>query len=100
MTKKASKKESEKPYILGNKPVSLFCNEDEEKKANFFITGQKGSGVSSVASAFAGIKPESDPLSTNGVQNWFFQKGLSRSFCFSDKTIIELNKKFFICIFT
>ena len=83
-----------------SKLMSLFCKANEEKKANFFISGQKGSGVSSVASAFAGIKPESDPLSTNGVQNWFFQKGLSRSFCLSDKTIIELNKKFFICVFT
>ena len=58
-----------------SKPVSLFCKANEKKKADFFITGQKGSGVSSVASALAGIKPESDPLSTNGVQNWFFQKG-------------------------
>ena len=30
--------------------------------------------MSIVASTFAGIKPESDQLSTNGIQNWFFQK--------------------------
>ena len=58
-----------------SKVISLISRKKEERQANFFITGQKGSGVSSVASALAGIKPESDPLSTNGIQNWFFQKG-------------------------
>ena len=58
-----------------SKVISLISRKKEERQANIFITGQKGSGVSSVASAFAGIKPESDPLSTNGIQNWFFQKG-------------------------
>ena len=57
------------------KVISLIRRKKEERQTNFFITGQKRSGVSSVASALAGIKRKSDPLSTNGIQNWFFQRG-------------------------
>ena len=58
-----------------NKFMSLFRRLRDQRNVDLFISGQKGSGVSSVASALAGIKPESDPVSTNGAQNWFFKKG-------------------------
>ena len=56
--------------------INLFRRIKEQRNVELFISGQKGSGVSSVASTLAGIKPDSDPIPTNGIQNWFFEKGL------------------------
>ena len=61
--------------------INIIRRIKEKRNVDIFISGQKGSGVSSVASTLAGIKPDSDPLSTNGIQNWFFEKGYQSTNC-------------------
>ena len=45
-----------------------------KRNVNVVLTGQRRSGVSTVAGAMAGARPK-NPLPSNGVENWNFTKG-------------------------
>ena len=67
--------------------MNLFKNTFKSSRENldFFLSGQKGTGVSSLESAISGIKPDKNQLKTNGVESFSFKEDfygcVSNLFC-------------------